>query len=99
MFDDMIIDANKKKEYASDNVKGNVDDGRKKLSIAHEYLKNTIKDTKREAKKLGWLETMKVNMQDGKYNSIFGSDKIPDLLLLWAAPGPTKKKVRITPRT
>ena len=42
------------------------------ISIAQEYLKNCIEDTKREAKKLGWLETMKVNMQDGKYNSIAG---------------------------
>ena len=28
-----------------------------------------------------------------------GSDKILELLLLWAAPGPTKKKLKITPRT
>ena len=26
-----------------------------------------------------------------------GSDKIPDLFLIWTAPVPTKKKVRITP--
>ena len=26
-----------------------------------------------------------------------GSDKIPDLLLIWTAPVPTKKKVRINP--
>ena len=65
-FEEMIIDKT--------NVKRNMEeDGTKKLSIAQKYLKNTIEDTEREAKKLGWLETMKkVNMQDGKYNSIFG---------------------------
>ena len=38
VFEDMIIDANNKKEYASDNVDRNMEeDGTKKLSIAPEY--------------------------------------------------------------